>query len=407
MPYHSCPRVGWRLSPNLKATLPGRQIWRGVIKMPENGIHLENIKIEGFRGINELSIPSLGHVTLLTGKNSVGKTTVLDAMRVFASRGGYSTLYEMLEDHDELYLGVDEDGDNILIPDVRSLFYGRNPSHGNSIKIGPKNPDDQLMIDSASADDIGESIQNSLPPGFWDTDTAQIVRVTFRGMKRIIPLGVPLMGRRFNRRLSDDNEIPATIKCESLGPGVLTNQDLARFWDNVALTDDEKSAIESLSFIFGDSIEGVAVVGDDVPRFRPPILLRGGRRVMVKIKSNRRPVPLRSLGDGASRMFGVSMALANSRDGFLLLDEAENGIHHSLQHDFWRMVLRTALTNNVQVLATTHSWDCVRGFALASVEHEEVEGLLYRLEKQQDEFRMVDYSKEDLKIVAEQGIEVR
>lgn len=128
---------------------------------------------------------------------------------------------------------------------------------------------------------------------------------------------------------------------------------------------------------------------------------------MVKFASQRRPVPLRSLGDGASRMLGVSIALANSQNGFLLLDEAENGIHHSIQHDFWRMVLRASLANNVQVLATTHSWDCVMGFALAVTEYEEAEGLLYRLEKQQSGFQVVDYSKEDLIIVAEQGIEVR
>ena len=108
-----------------------------------------------------------------------------------------------------------------------------------------------------------------------------------------------------------------------------------------------------------------------------------------------------------SRMLGVSIALANSQNGFLLLDEAENGIHHSIQHDFWRMVLRASLANNVQVLATTHSWDCVMGFASAVTEYEEAEGLLYRLEKQQSGFQVVDYSKEDLIIVAEQGIEVR
>ena len=50
-------------------------------------------------------------------------------------------------------------------------------------------------------------------------------------------------------------------------------------------------------------------------------------------------MPLRSLGDGAVRLFGVALALANSQGGFLLIDEAENGIHYSLQRDFWRMVL--------------------------------------------------------------------
>ena len=372
-------------------------------------LHLPDLYIEGFRGIDELSIPCLGRVTLLAGKNSVGKTTVLDALRVYAARGRYSALSELLEGRDEFFSDVDEDGDTVLMPDISALFYGWNTSGNSCVKIGPNKESDQLRIELASQNDVWELIHDELPARLGDIDAIQVVKITFQESIQVIPLGLPFQGRRLQRRSASGSEMPPTMKCESLGPGVLANQDLARFWDNVALTDDEESAIESLRFIFGDSIEGIAVIGDNSSRFVPSIrpIRRGGRRVMVKLDSHSRPVPLRSLGDGASRMFGVSMALANSRNGFLLLDEAENGIHHSLQHNFWRMVLRTALDNNVQVLATTHSWDCVRGFALAAVEYEEAEGLLYRLEKHQDIFQMVDYSKEDLGIVAEQNIEVR
>ena len=100
-----------------------------------------------------------------------------------------------------------------------------------------------------------------------------------------------------------------------------------------------------------------------------------------------RPVPLKSLGDGAVRLFGVALALANSKDGFLLIDEAENGIHHSIQRDFWMMILKAAHQNNVQVLATTHSWDCVAGFAMAATEIEEVDGALVRLDRYDDHIK--------------------
>ena len=56
--------------------------------MPEtNGLHLPDLTIKGFRGIEALSIPRLGRVTLLAGRNSVGKTTVLEAVQVYAARG--------------------------------------------------------------------------------------------------------------------------------------------------------------------------------------------------------------------------------------------------------------------------------------------------------------------------------
>ena len=61
----------------------------------------------------------------------------------------------------------------------------------------------------------------------------------------------------------------------------------------------------------------------------------------------------------------------------------------------------------MQVLATTHSWDCVRGFAQAAAENEDAEGLLYRIERLPAGLRAVKYSKDGLRVAAEQGIEVR
>ena len=107
------------------------------------------------------------------------------------------------------------------------------------------------------------------------------------------------------------------------------------------------------------------------------------------------------------RLFGIALALANSRGGFLLIDEAENGIHHTVHLNLWKMILQTAHANDVQVLATTHSWDCVRGFAHAAAEINEADGVLIRLDRDNRGLRAIEYSEEDLKIAADQGIEVR
>ena len=71
------------------------------------------------------------------------------------------------------------------------------------------------------------------------------------------------------------------------------------------------------------------------------------------------------------------------------------------------MVLESAHANDVQVLATTHSWDCVRGFAYAAAETDSTDGILVRLDRDERGLRAVEYSEEDLKIAADQSIEVR
>lgn len=375
---------------------------------------LPNLSIQGFRGIDELSIRRLGRVTLLAGKNSVGKTTVLEAVRVYASRARHAVLYELLEGREEVSAGVDEDGDRVLQPNWRALFHGRDGYQPGRISIGSDTT--RLQIDKTPLSEKQFSLFERLNPRSLADARMQALRVKFQGTEWSLPciIASDESGANFNLRstawrtkrgiqhLFDENERVPEIDCDSLGPGLLSNDAIARFWDRVALTDDENRAVEALRIALGADVDRVAVIGDDTP-----VHWRAGRRVVVKLRSHERPVPLRSLGDGALRMFGVALALANSRDGFLLLDEAENGIHHSVQRDFWRMVLGTAHENNVQVLATTHSWDCIRGFAQAAKEAGESGGVLVRLDRDDAVLRAVEYSGEDLEAAAEQDIEVR
>ena len=71
------------------------------------------------------------------------------------------------------------------------------------------------------------------------------------------------------------------------------------------------------------------------------------------------------------------------------------------------MVLTISRRNNVQVLATTHSWDCVTGFARAAVEDADSEGVLTRIDRRDSEIAAIAYTEEELETAAEQNIEVR
>ena len=375
-----------------------------------NHLHLPSLSIGGFRGIDALTIPRLGRVTLLAGKNGIGKTTALDAVRVYAARGRYHTLSSLLGERDEVLVTDDEESDGRLIRDWEALFYGRDTSQKAYISIGLGNGAGQLTIGQTAS--INWSAYSKQPSLFGDLSEdvpVQALEASYRDNQHRLSWAilldevarrVPRLGRLGGRSPYIGDDPPPAIACESLGPGRLGNSELARLWDHIALTDDEERAVSALRLIFGDDVERAAVVGDDTTS-------RRGRRALVRLKGHNHPVPLRSLGDGALRLFGVALALANSRGGFLLIDEAENGIHYSLQRDFWRMVLRTAQETDVQVVATTHSWDCVKGFAQAAMQSEDTNGALVRLSRQYGDLRAVEYSEEDLAVAAEQGIEVR
>lgn len=380
----------------------------------EDQLHLPDLSISGFRGIASLQISRLGRVTLLTGRNGVGKTTVLEAVRVFASRGSHAELSNVLMNRGEHSLVTDDDGDRIAVPDVSALFFGRRIA-GNAISIGSSGLGDFVNIKEIAPTDEQMSLFARLMPRSGGNGPERVLASIHGVSRQILPLFFSHQGSASRRRYAaspytmrgiprvalGDIDPDSEIDCVSLGPGLLTNYQIARFWDTIALTDEENSAVEALQLVLGSNVERVAIIAED-DRYR-----RHGRSAKVRLQGDKHPVPLKSLGDGAVRLLSVALGLANSAGGFLVMDEAENGIHHSAQRRFWRMVLKAAHLNNVQVLATTHSWDCVRGFAQAANDLDDIEGALVRIEKKDEEMWAVEYSEDQLRVVAEQGIEVR
>ena len=377
---------------------------------PNGRLHLPSLSIRGFRGIGELDIPRLGRVTLLAGKNGVGKTATLEAVRLYASRGRERVLSVLLRRHEEFASAIDEDDDKTSAPDPAALFHGRNVSLNPRIEIGPKDgsSDGSLKIEAVVPNTKQAVLLERLYRDTVPDAPPLVMQVSFASRRRTIPWFFPpyasIRGNRdvriYRRFVDDQEEPPSELNCRTLGPGLLSNNEVAELWDEVALTDDESRAVQALNLVLDDRADRVAMIGDGQRRIYD-------RRVVVKLQDHDRPVPLRSLGDGAARLFGIALALAGSRNGFLVIDEVENGIHHSVHDAFWRMILRTAAENDVQVFAATHSFDCVRGFARAAKSCAECEGVLVRLEQQGERTRAVMYSESALETAAEQGIEVR
>ena len=365
-------------------------------------LQLPDLQIHAFRGIGELAIPRLGCVTLIAGRNGVGKTTVLDAARLYAARGHRLALAKLIEQREGLPSPPDGRNRAPGPLDFGTLFHGRDGSRAKTIRIGPFDSAQALQIE---AQPRTRGFSSALAAALGSSGV-QLLEIRFLGETETVLTGEFNEGYLNNPSLlthlnfDDRTNFPSAAKCESVGPESLTTEDAARLWDNIALTEQEDLAVSALNLVFAEEVTRVAMLGGG----------RSGhdeRRIAVRLKGHNKPVSLQSLGDGAVRIFGIALALANAGDGFLVIDEAENGIHHSVQQDLWEMVLRAAHRDGVQVLATTHSWDCVRGFAAAAMAADEFDGVLVRLEGSDGRLRAVEYSAGDLAVAAEQGIEVR
>ena len=116
-------------------------------------------------------------------------------------------------------------------------------------------------------------------------------------------------------------------------------------------------------------------------------------------------VPLAMMGDGMTRLARLVLAIAASPGGLVLVDEIETGLHHTVLSDIWRAVDEAANEFETQIVATTHSYECLQAA------HQSLGGgggfLLHRLEVSGSGNHCVTYFPEDIDAAIRHDLEVR
>lgn len=359
---------------------------------------LNSLEIHNFRAFRDLEIEHLGRVNLIVGKNNVGKTSLLEAIQLYASRASTPTfIWEIMIARHEVkqpFVNVRD-----MLTALKYLFYGRSDIKPGiqPIQIGPINsPQEALSIavDWSVTEIRDDGIHTRpLEPGEnYNADNLSprfTIQVSGTSISYPINPSLPQGILRLN-----SNEIPCTL-ASAHG---LSGQRLIKLWDSIALTKLEADVLTALRLL-APGLSNLNFVSTP---------LSGGERIpVVKIADNDEPLPLYSLGDGMLRALGISLALVNAKDGILLIDEFENGLYYSVQPDLWRLIFRVASRLNVQVFATTHSWDCIEAFQQASRSEQEVEGLLIRLESKKGSIIATLFDERQLGIATREHIEVR
>ena len=374
---------------------------------------LSSFEVVNFRTFRHLRIERLARVNLIVGKNGVGKTTLLEALRFYAG-GGLIALRECLAEHEE-WQSVGVAGEAIL--DVRALFHGRSASLPEA-RIGLLGDEitplrirlvDVERIEESDGGYYYEEAEEEAGTGSGD-ETLEGAVVQYKNRRLLIPPQVSRRGQLRGKYVG-----PAFVPARGV-----REPDLTYWWETIALTPSQERVIDFLSMLA--PITGITTVAN------PSV---GGRMFKVRLEDEDSPVPLNGLGGGLVHVFQLAVALEYSllaRDSrqaslfgesenvsegepsrLLLIDEIENGVHYTIHPTLWRAVFRLAREHNVQVFATTHSLDCLTGFARAVAESEENDGLAIRLEKVEGEEQTgaVIIDREDLPIVVRDSIEVR
>lgn len=367
---------------------------------------LDSLDIKNFRNLKELRLESLARVNLITGKNNTGKSTILEAIAIYATKGSIGLVYQLLRERGEDYNGGKEN-QNTTESNVRSLaslfsdrLIGFDPE--NSISIGSVNKEEDLTVSLRFVryfDDVrnGENgivkkrilVENEVDAQQSNLKIGLEIKVGDRSVIRSLDDGIPNVTIFYSNGSNDNIQFIRTRNIDRDTNGKL--------WDSITLTEKENYVIEALKII-EPSTERIAFVETSSRE----------RSAVIKLADVNGTLPLRSMGDGINRILTIILALVNSDNGFLLIDEFENGLHYTVQEQLWDIIFKLAEKLNVQVFVTTHSEDCIKGFEqILNSDTNSEKGKLIRLDNTNGAIKQVEFNAQELKIATDHNIETR
>ena len=381
-----------------------------------------SLVIKNFRSLKNFEVQKLGRVNLIVGKNNSGKSSVLEALRIHAGNANRGLLENIASSHDEkFWLNDDEQSGNDDFFPCADFFTDRKIPNDENIKIviGESEISESTLFiqhiflverEEIVTDEKGGTRQQRYRDIVFKLDSDIYDIPVFPAFS--VSKGKQSFIIKFNRMRLGRPDYPTetfgVVPCSFIPTQFISMDELASEWDKIALTDYEKIVSDALKIIIPE-FEGLKFVENEKPRSSS----RESRRIAkVKLSNCSDVISLNSLGDGMLRVLQLSLKLFSAKSGFLLIDEFENGLHYSIQEKVWALLFEMAKRLDIQIFATTHSWDCIESFAKVANDNNETESVLFRMgksvrEKNRGQIIATVFDKTELYNITQADVEVR
>ncbi len=293
---------------------------------------IRNIEIKNFKLFKDFKAEGFGRVNLIGGKNNVGKTAFMEALELnITSLDVFSlafSLSKLVRRRQHRYFELD-----FLHNDSSDMQINTNIK-----KIAVKYYNEQSE----------PSYYNTLDKNNIDLEYEPSLKLTVNNNEKVFSVNRiidrPIMMRKPS---GAQDEMYANF----ISSTTTEERDIAILYGKLVDLNKEDFLNTSLK-LFDKNIIALKQKATE-------------RDVVLKLslKNQEFPVLLSSLGEGVNRYIAILSAIWASKDGFLFIDEIENGIHYTNYDKLWKVILKTSKEANVQVFATTHSKECIESYA--------------------------------------------
>lgn len=358
---------------------------------------IERIAFDHFRGFETLELLDMKPITLISGKNNAGKSSILEGIFLFldhlapdpftkinrfrglVSPAGSTTLWEsafyQMDVRHPLQISVTFSG----LP--ASLTYERDDHFVPPVDMNTSKEGMGQIISSAAA---SYTLKFTYQSGDYVEDGHFIVGP----MGGVRNLTLPATASRPAFSLPFTQFINAAI--------INSNNDsfIAEWIGKLELAGKKQQVVEILKLI-----------EPQISDFST-IIVNGAAQLFAKIDNQL--LPLRLAGDGLNKLLFMVLAIVINPNSVLLVDEIETGFHYSMFPKLWEVVAQAACENGCQIIATTHSYECIVG-AVDGIKQagKSASFCFYRLGKNNTGSHVYRYSDDLLQTAIASDMEVR
>ena len=353
---------------------------------------------KNFRGFEDFQLSDLSPVTLISGRNNVGKSSILE---------GIFLALDYRDTNSFLMLNSLRGSSVMPEPDIlwTPLFHDLNLEREIEIEM---TLDDTSLHLRYSRDDVflplsaGNLPQELMSQFISSAKRTYTLKFDFRygelsesGHFMLSPSGIG-KDAGSGRNAASEPPSPRLPVTHYIPAARLSNDSDVTALGKLELEGRKDRVIAALKII-DDSISDITT-----------LVIGGQPQLYAKMRGLL--LPLKMAGDGVNRLLSILLAIMRNPgpNAVVLIDEIETGFHYSVYGSLWEAVMKTARENRCQVIATTHSYECIQGAAAARDEAQD-DFCYFRIDRGEDDKDIVAcrYSGDLLNTAMEMEMEVR
>ena len=283
---------------------------------------IKNITFNNFKCFENIDIANIQRVNLISGKNNIGKTSLIEGIELSVASSDSLDLsfniYEMMKRRQSTLRGE-------RYFELDFIFESSSQA--------------EIIIDNKIVKiEYIENFRNEYEPSLLLTINDDERNFSIEKLIHREPM---MRKERYDTIKSKVNFITSTA---------LDERDIAILYGKLVDLNKEEFLNNSLK-LFDENLVALKQKATD-----RDIILK------VALKNRELPVLLSSLGEGINRYIAILCAIWASKDGYLFIDEIENGIHFTNYSKLWNIIFKVSEMANCQIFITTHSKECIEVF---------------------------------------------